>query len=221
MATFRKRSGSWQVQVRLKNAKPQSRTFLNRREAVAWARDLEAQAARFDSVPDFRVLRITTLGDLLKRYLETVTPNKKGAYQEGHRLRKLMQHAISATSMGKLNAAALAAYRDKRLALVKGPTVRRELVIIRHVLETARSEWSLPMASNPVSSIAIPASSRARQRRVERCELPKVLEACDKSRSHFLGSIVRLALETAMRRGELLAMQGGMWTGRNVRYASL
>jgi len=207
VATFRKRSGSWQVQVRLKNAEPQSRSFSTRAEAVAWARDIEARAVRLEALPDFRLLRTTTFGALMKRYLETVTPKKRGAYQEGHRLRKLMQHPISATSMSKLNAAALAAYRDERLMLVQGPTVRRELVILRHILETARNEWSLPLSSNPVSNIAIPAPSKARQRRVERYELHTVLEACDNSRSSFLGPIVRLALETAMRRGELLAMQ--------------
>ncbi len=207
MATLRKRVGSWQAQVRVQGLPVQSRTFPLRSDAIAWARQVEAAAVRAGASNDLRGLRATTLANLLLRYAETVTVKKRGARQEGHRLRQMISHPLSSTPLAKLTAGSIAAYRDERLIVVQGPTVRRELVILRHVLHLARKEWGYALPSNPVAEIAIPKLSKPRERRLEGDEVSKVVLACDSSRSTFLGLIVRIAIETAMRRGEILAMR--------------
>ena len=57
---------------------------------------------------------------------------------------------------------------------------------------------------NPVSQIRRPRNPESRERRLQLGELEKILEHTD---SPMLGPVVRFALETGMRRGEIVAMQ--------------
>ena len=57
--------------------------------------------------------------------------------------------------------------------------------------------------SNPVRQIRIPKPGKPRQRRLEAGEEEALLAACKLSGANYLHSFVVLALETAMRFGEL------------------
>jgi len=43
MATYRKRNGRWQTQVRIKGYQPVSKTFTRKAEAETWARIIESE----------------------------------------------------------------------------------------------------------------------------------------------------------------------------------
>jgi integrase len=116
-------------------------------------------------------------------------------------------------SLDRLTASEVAAYRDARLTLVKGDTVRRELAIVQHCLRLARDEWGIPLQINPVSRIKLPPPGRSRERRASSDEIERLLAACRSSRSTWLPIVLRLAVETGMRRGELLAVE---WTDVDV-----
>jgi integrase len=66
---------------------------------------------------------------------------------------------------------------------------------------------------NPVRQITLPPPSRSRTRRFHEGEEEKLLAACD-ARHFLLGQIVRLAVETAARQGELLALR---WEDINLK----
>ena len=67
--------------------------------------------------------------------------------------------------------------------------------------------------ANPVKDIKVPADNKARDRRLQssrdskQSEEVRLLEACREARNHSLLPIVRLALETAMRQGELITLR--------------
>src|SRR5262249_53212097 len=109
-------------------------------------------------------------------------------------------------SLDRLTAAEIAAYRDQRLGVVKADTVRRELAIVHHCLRLAAEEWGIKMPSNPAGQIKMPAPGRARERRATPAELERLL-TCAAGRAPWLSAVIRLALETGMRRGELLDMR--------------
>ena len=73
MATIRKRTHKWQVLIRRQGLSI-SRSFLIRKDAQAWARHMEAQADRGTLPPDAKALDRVTLGELVVRYRDTVTP---------------------------------------------------------------------------------------------------------------------------------------------------
>jgi len=66
---------------------------------------------------------------------------------------------------------------------------------------------------NPVRDVTLPPNNRPRDRRLISSQDPaedeesRLFAACRKCRNPFLLPIVRLALETAMRQGELLALK--------------
>lgn len=78
MATFRKRGTTWQVVVRRKGLPPLSKSFPTKADASLWARQLEHQADTGCLRDDPRILAQLTLGDLLRRYKDEITPRKRG-----------------------------------------------------------------------------------------------------------------------------------------------
>src|SRR5262245_18551609 len=141
MATIRRRGTAWQVQVRRQGHAPLSRTFRLKSDAELWARQKEGHLDRGELPVDTRVLRCHTLADLLERYAATIVPRKRSADRERYMLRVILRHPLARLSLDQLAPAEVAKYRDDRLALVTGDTVRRELAIVRHCLEVARNEW--------------------------------------------------------------------------------
>lgn len=73
-----------------------------------------------------------------------------------------------------------------------------------HLFTTAIREWGLGLISNPVSNVRKPSPGKGRNRRLVGNEEERLLAACDLHSNPFLGWIVRIALYTAMRRGEIL-----------------
>ena len=176
MATIRRRKSTWQVQVR-RQGHQVSRTFRLRADAELWARQAEAELDRGGLPVDSRKLRSHTLADLLKRYAAEVMPRKRSANREVYMLRVILRHPIARLSLQLLTATEIAKYRDHRLSLVKGDTVRRELAIVRHCIEVARNEWGFVLPSNPVQQVKMPRAGNARERRAHPGELEKLLKA--------------------------------------------
>jgi integrase len=207
VATIRRRGTTWQVQIRRHGYAPLSRTFRLKSDAELWVRQKEAQLDRGELPVDTRVLRSNTLVDLLERYAATIVPRKRSGDRERYMLRVVLRHPMARLSLHRLNAAEVARYRDDRLAVVSGDTVRRELAIVRHCLEVARSEWGFSLPVNPVRQVKLPRPGNPRERRATAIELERLLAACQPTRSRWLAAMVQLAVETGMRRSELLAMR--------------
>lgn len=208
MATIRKRGPyQWEARIRRKGWPLQCKTFEKKQDAEEWARDIESEMGRgiFTSRKE---AENTTLTEALDRYAREVTPHKKGAPQELGRIAKWKKHPLSNAFLATIRGADIAKYRDERLAESKSTnTVRLELAVISHLFNIARKEWGMESLSNPVQNIRMPKNSRARDRRLVGDEEERLLEACARSKSPALKDIVLLALETAMRLGELLSLE--------------
>ncbi|MEX0900334.1 MAG: site-specific integrase [Gammaproteobacteria bacterium] len=153
----------------------------------------------------FRRIR---LGDIVARYLDEVTRPKRGAHSEAKFLRRLLREPLCRVPIRRLCAADFAAYRDARLQSVRASTVRLELSILGGVLERARREWGL-LRVNPVRDVRLPPAARGRTRRLDARtrETERLFAACRGAYNKRLLPLVELALETAARRGELLALR--------------
>jgi integrase len=181
---------------------------------MAWARGIETQIDRAELPPTTHDLRKLSVEDLLSRYEREVTPTKRGERFERSRIGVLRKHDIAKVRLSDLSGADAAKYRDDRLSKVKPATVRRELVVLRHVFEVARSEWNIPLHSNPVHALKLPKDSRPRDRRLDADEAGKLLDALGKRTAWYLRPLLLLAIETGMRRGELLSVR---WCDVNLR----
>jgi integrase len=196
----------WQARIRLSNYPTITKTFNLKSHALAWARETEIQIEKGLLTTGYEKAE-ETLGEVLKRYLSEVTPSKRGHKVEAIRLKKLMRDPMAATKFGYLKPSHLIKYRNQRLKEVSGSTVKKELSLISHVFETANKEWDMPMNGNPVRLISKPKENKPRDRRLEDDEEERLLLSCSQSRNPYLLPLVIVAIETAMRRGELLRLE--------------
>ncbi len=207
MATIRKLRGRWQAQVRRRGMKPRCKSFDSKLEAEKWARDLEAQVDRFGAAPDTRILESTTLGELLERYQREVSPTKRGSVQEIQRIDVLCRHELAYRTMIGLSQQDIASFRDERLRSVAPSTTVRELAILSHVIEVSIRDWGLPLSRNVVKLVRRPVIRNERSRRLSGDEEQRLLDGCDAGQIPFLKTLIILAIETGMRRGEILGLK--------------
>jgi integrase len=207
MASIRKRNQRWQVQVRRKGHSYLSKTFDLKRDAETWARETERALERGNQAQALILARETSFDTLLKRYGEEISPAKRGAAVERYRIRALRRQSIAEVTLANLRPADFARYRDERLARVQAATVLRELSLAQRVLEVAIKEWGYSLPENPAKLIAKPKAPPPRERRLYPAEEALLLKAARRSKNPQIYPAIVLALETAMRRGELLSLK--------------
>ncbi len=207
MASIRQRNNRWQARIRRLGQPDLVKTFTLKQDAERWARSIEAEMdkGQFTSLAE---AERTTLKDLIQRYLREVSPNMKGHSTDSIRLNAMMRKDIAKWSIAKLSPAKIAAFRDERLREVSSGTVIRELAYISSIINHARREWGINI-TNPVQLVRKPPSPEGRNRNLTNAEIERLMEALTPTgrRSTWTKPIAQLALETAMRRGELLSLR--------------
>jgi integrase len=213
MATIRKHRGKFQVQIRRKGFSPLTRTFLKLSDAKEWATLQERQADRGELGPDRKVLETLTLADLVTRYRDEVLPGKKGGKVEAIMLSAFLRHYICKKRLSDLTAADFKKWADEKIAGEKGKpgvtpkSAKRLLSPVQHMFELAMTSWDVPLRENPLSRLKLKVADNKRERRLRKGELDRLVTAAGKTRNPFILPVIRFALETAMRRGEILALR--------------
>jgi integrase len=103
----------------------------------------------------------------------------------------------------------VAEYRDERLQIVSNGAVIRELSYFSSIINHARREWGITMV-NPIPLVKKPQSPQGRNRILTEDELNRLWDALKpkiKSSNHWILPLTKFALESAMRRGEILGLQ--------------
>ncbi len=204
----RNSSGNWKAIVRKVGWPTTVKTFRTKRDAQDWARRVEDEIVRGVYIQRGPAERMT-LKTALKRYLEEVTLTKKPATQDTERKRAVpLLERLGGYALPAITPDVVARYRDERLAEGKSNnTVRLELALLGHLYNMAIREWHLGLAYNPVANIRRPNPGRGRNRRLSKTEEANLLAACDSHSNPMLGWIVRLAIETGMRTGEIVTLR--------------
>jgi hypothetical protein len=149
MATIRKRGDRWQVQVRRTGQSHRTASFLQRKDALEWARQTEVQADRRELPTDPKSLESITLASLVERYRDEITTRKKGGDTEIIVLNAFLRHKLCTKVISSITSQDFALYRDERLKSVAPSTVKRQLAPIQNLFEIARREWHCPSGRTP------------------------------------------------------------------------
>ena len=144
----------------------------------------------------------TTVGELLNRYQRQILPSHKGQQVEAYRLKTIKKH-FGDLRLIHLTPKEVASYRNLRLKEVSSASLKRELTILSRILTVASRDWGISIPQNPVKMISLPKADRARTRRIEAGEKERLLQGANPE----LNRIIALALETGMRRGEILSIK--------------
>lgn len=208
MATIRLHGNKWQVRVYKKGHKTLIKSFLTKRDAEKWARQVEVELDK-NTYSNTSIAEKTTFKDLIQRYMREVTPSMRSANEDSIRLRAILRHPLCHTNMLSLTPMKIAEYRDERLKQVSAGTVIRELCYFSSIINHARREWGINI-QNPVNLVRKPPQAKGRDRILSNAEKSRILEIFESSpKNHFsiwMPSIIEFALETAMRLGEITSL---------------
>lgn len=210
MASIVPHGGKWRAQVAVAGVRD-SKVFRTRREATAWAaiRETEIRAEKAKTPAE-----CVTVRNLLARYIEEVSPQKRGAVKEIIRL-KAMISMLPDIPLSVVGPEIIQRYRDDRLQKVKANSVLRELGSLSSVFEHAIIEWRY-LTVNPVRMIRKPARGEHRYRLISLSEIRIMLRQMGYSPrnristvSGAIGGCFLAALRTGMRAGELCDLSWG------------
>lgn len=202
MATIRKHRNRWQAQIRLKGIKPIAKSFIKKFDAIAWARVTESRVT-LGTYVDPRMAESTLVSDVIDRYLKQLNNRNRVDASLKSRAERL-RRSLGAYSLSKLSVCHLSEYRDQRLEVANPATVIHELSLLRRILRLASLEWAIPFPQG-IPQVRLPKMPKGRVRRLNVGEEEKLLSLC--VNDSVLHGFILLAIETAMRRSELVAMQ--------------
>lgn len=190
---------------------PEARAFRDSKKAASvldpdFKRVLESRIKKTEAAS-------SSLGWLLDRYEAEVTPAKKSAVSEKYRIGKLKRYRIALRSIYTITADDVSEFLgDLKADGVAAPGQRKYCALLSHVFNTAAKRWRLKV-SNPIATMELPAAGKARDRRLEKGEAETLLAMLEKENA-IAAAYARLAIETAMRRGELLGL---LWDDVNLK----
>lgn len=209
----RKRGSAWRVEFML-NGQRHSATFDTPIEAKEWAAReiirLKDDAKRIESgeKPNH------TLKELCELYYQKVSKSKKGHEAEYIRIYNFLNSypKLSSKNIADVAIKDLINWRNDRITKVEASTVKREITLLSSIFGYAVKEL-LWLDSNPFSKVTRPKSAPPRNRRISQDEINQILKVCNYSigqkpttQRHMVAWCFLFAIETAMRRGEILSM---------------
>ena len=208
MANFTKLpSGKIRASVYVKGVR-KTKTFPNDLEAKQWAIDTEHELRGGETIATGK-----TLSEALLRYAQEVSIRKKGERWERIRCEKIAKSELGFMPLSELSPQVLNRWIEAQGKTLMPSSINRELNLISSVLEYCRSHWCW-IKTNPVKECRRPKNPRGRDRRISELEISRILSALDYkegdtplTQRHEVGLAFLLAIETAMRQGEIWSVQ--------------
>lgn len=214
MASIRKRGTTWQAIVD-RGGIYKSGTFPTKIEAQVWASALESEIllGRQGHRPANK-----TLGQLLEKYSEEVTPKKEKdpAAKEQQRIKAMLSWPIAKIKLADLNDTHVVAWRDWRLQTVSGSSVNRDWNTLSRATQVAMKEWKW-LPSNPFRGVERPEENESRDRLATQAEIDKMIFVSgyqyDKPPATIIQRVMAItlfAMQTAMRCKEMIGLKWSM-----------
>jgi integrase len=202
MPSIRKRGSRYHVQIRKKGYPPITKSFSSLRLAKTFAKDAESKIER-GVFRDTTLAETTTFLELAERYEREILPTKKGFKIELYNIKPL-KRALGTYMLKEITPFLISRHRDSRLKEVKPATAKRELGLLSRILSAGEKDFGIHLPhGNPVRLVRIPSEPPGRDRRPTVAELDLLYADCT------VGGLVKFAVETGMRRGEIASMDWG------------
>jgi len=147
---------------------------------------------------------------------------EKSRHKSVEEYRRIFEHVLipefgADTPLAEITASRISEHRGRRLAdrsarrkdakgqprKLSAASINRPLALLRHLLRTARDEWEV---LKDLPRVRLEREPQGRLRWLTEAEEARLLAACRSSRAPWLLPIVTTAMETGMRRGEVLGL---------------
>jgi integrase len=180
--------------------------------STGWTTEAEAHEALGNRLKDAEHGKVSkpadaTLSALAEAYLQYKTEKHKRSLREDRRIltTRLLPAFGAELPARRLTEQLIAQYERRRTGQVSVFTVANELTGLRHMLRLRR-RWGY---LSQVPEIDMPKKPEGRRRFLDETEIGRLLEACRESRNPYLTAITTLALNTGMRKAEILGLGVG------------
>jgi integrase len=225
-----------QLVYREKGFRTFSHTFDSLQDAKDTATTIDSDRTR-KIFTDYSESWRWTTAELIKRYLDEECDGHKGGESERYRLERLLRLAgveCERKETGKqskrnlpksedsvcvewlhkkfaqLTPTDIEEYINERLEQVKPGTVDRELDVLSQVYNTAIYTWRIKVNDHPMSGVRRPQYFNERDHRLKEGQEERLIAESQKEENPFVEVAIRLDLDTAMRRGELVSFTWDM-----------
>ncbi|MDX6041066.1 tyrosine-type recombinase/integrase [Scandinavium lactucae] len=200
MATIRQLpSGKFNAQVRVKGFPQKTITRDSYAECEQAAREYE------QSLIAPKAHTVACITDQYMAEIMVRGGKKRGGYVATYSRLVVINRTLRGKSLETLTKEDVLAYRNERVGVVSGSTVRLELQLLSRLLRWANDEKGID-CTDVVKGVKLPEAGKPRDVIVEPLQLQMILSlASEKSKP-----IIELAYETAMRRNEILAITPAM-----------
>lgn len=157
-----------------------------------------------------------SLKNALERYLVEVSSKKRGGDNtDKHLVKVWCSTTLVNRPISTITEHDLVRYRDEWSKNLISSTVVRRLAIISHLFTVARKDWGMVYLSDPSKTIRKPIVQDARERRVidnlfvggKEIPTDEIAWIVRNTKSKHLSAIMNIALETAMRRSEIINLR--------------
>jgi integrase len=178
-------------------------SFRTKTEANAWATSVEDAINKDEYLPSPEAKR-RTVREMLERYRKTELP-KKADQKNVSRYLDFWIDELGDRRLSTISRATIIEIRDN-MAMEKSPaTVNKYVAPIRHAYNRAVTDWEWT-GKNPCTKLKL-AEPRGRDRHLNDDELSALLNAVEISKHPHLHIIVKIAVSTGARRGEITSLR--------------
>ena len=218
MGCVRKRGNSWNAQVRISGWRSFTKTFQTKLDAKQWIVNLEKEL-KSKPLPEKNIKNLK-LKDLFNKYKFEILPKLKSHKIVSYKLNFLSRIWLGEIKVVNLTKGHLEQFCKDRKLVVKDGTIKSELMLIKRIVKIATDKWNYGIPFNAFYGIELPSPHKPRNRRATQEELSILIAHANKQRNTYISTIVQFAVETGMRRSEILKLK---WIDVNLktRIASL
>jgi integrase len=194
-------AGTFRVQVE-NGGKREYKTFRTKSLATIWAKQRESELER-GLIASVDLAQRTCLSEVIQDYRVREMPKKRGHHVKS--TLALLERRFGKMRLISITPRDVSMFRDERLvAGASGSTVVKDLNLLRVLIDYAIREMGIHLPANSARMCKNPKVAPSRTRVLDRDEESKLYAAYDHP---ALASITTLAIESAMRLGELLNMR--------------
>ena len=147
------------------------------------------------------------LKDLFNKYKFEILPKLKSHKIVTYKLNFLSRLWIGEIKVINLTKGHLEQFCEDRKLVVKDGTIKSELMLIKRIVKIATDKWNYGIPFNAFYGIELPSPHKPRNRRATQEELSILIAHANKQRNTYISTIIQFAVETGMRRSEILKLK--------------
>lgn len=205
MGSVRCRGTRWHAQVRLNGFRSFTKSFDSKESALSWCKEKENHLlANSHDRQDSKSPSL--FSGLCDEYAANRSQKHKGALSEKARIKALSNSPLGSVKVSYITPNQVFDYFELRKHQVQTGSLRKEYFLLKQIFKFGKVIYGLCPLHDPLSLVETPPDSAPRSRRLTIDERRVLTVALTNHRNKVFADCTLLALETGMRRSEIVGI---------------